>query len=182
MASLVLTLKTDETQARLQQDFQIDTGKPKEAALALAEHFKKVAGGITRASIDVQTGSADPVAASGTFTLASVVEDDAITIGTVTLTAKDSPSGENQFQTGGEDDTADAVVVAAAINDHSTLSQIVTATSAAAVVTVTSKIKGVIGNQLAISETGDTITASGSFLSGGTGGSTDAASTYSLGI
>jgi hypothetical protein len=36
MGSLVLTLKTDETQARLQQDFQIDTKKPKEAALALS--------------------------------------------------------------------------------------------------------------------------------------------------
>lgn len=182
MGSLVLTLKTDETQARLQQDFQIDTGKGKEACLALSEHFKKVAAGQTRAAVDVQTGSADPVAASGTFTLASVVQDEAVTIGAVTLTAKDSPSGENQWQTGGANDTADAVTLAAAINAHSVLSQVVTATSAAAVVTVTAKVKGVIGNQIAISETGTTITASGSFLASGAGGVTEAATSYSLGI
>lgn len=182
MGSLVLTLKTDETQARLQQDFQIDSGKGKEACLALSEHFKKVAAGITRATVDVQTGSANPVAASGTFTLDTVVEDDAVTIGTVTLTAKDSPEGEAQWQAGGADDTADAVTLAAAINTHSVLSQVVTATSAGAVVTVTSKVKGVIGNQLPISETGDTITASGAFLTGGTGGATEAATSYSVGI
>ena len=181
MGSLVLTLKTDETQARLQQDFQIDTGKGKEACLALSEHFRKVAGGITRAAVDVQTGSADPVAASGTFTLSSVPEDDAVTIGTVTLTAKASPAGENQWSQAGTD-TADATALAAAINAHSVLSLVVTASSAAAVVTVTSKIKGVVGNQIPISETGSSITASGAFLTGGTGGATEAATSYSVGI
>lgn len=182
MASLTITLKTDESQSLLQQKFQLNSNKAREAALALSEHFKAVASGVSRASVDVHTGSADPVAASGTFTLASVVEDEAVTIGAVTLTAKDSPSGENQFQTGGASDTADAVVLAAAINAHSVLSQVVTATSAAAVVTVMAKQKGVAGNQIPISETGTTITASGSFLSGGTGGVTDAASTFSLGL
>ena len=181
-STLLVTVKSDETQAYLQQIFKIDENKDREAALALSDMFRNFAGGIKRAQIDVQTGSAYPVRASGTFTLASVVADEAITIGTETLTFKASPANENQVQSGGADDTADAVVLAAAINAHSVLSKVVKATSDDAVVTVESRIPGVIGNLIPISETGTTITASGTFLENGAGGGEDEESSYSLGL
>lgn len=182
MGTLSLLIKTDETQALLQQKFALDLNKTREVAGELATYFKASAGGIKPCSIQLQTGSANPVAASGTATLVSVGNGDALTVGTVTLTGAASPANENQFATGGANDTADAVVLAAAINAHSVLSLIVSATSASNVVTITSKVPGVIGNQIPLSETGTTITVSGSYLASGAGGATDTIRTYALGI
>jgi len=88
--------------------------------------------------------------------------------------------GSDEF-IAGVSDTADAADLAAQINAHATMSEVVSATSAAGVVTVTSKLSGRVGNFLTISESGSTITASGAALSGGTGGGTSAAVTYSAG-
>lgn len=181
-STLVVTVKSDKTQARLQQFYKPNENKDREAADALADYFKSLACGVERGQVDIQTGSAVPVRASGTFTLASVVADEAITIGTKTLTFKASPSGEDQVQSGGANDTADAVVLAAAINAHSVLSKVVKATPAAAVVTVEARVAGVVGNQIPISETGTTITASGTFLENGTGGAEDEEASYNLGL
>ena len=181
-STLVITVTSDQTEAQLQQAFQLAANNDRQAALALSSFFKGLASGETRGTIDVQTGSVAPVKASGTFTLASVVEDEAITIAGTTLTFKDSPSGENQIQTGGASDAADAIVAAAAINAHSTLSTLVDAEASAAVVTVTAKVAGVAGNQIAISETGTTITASGANLANGAGGATGSSTQYSLGL
>lgn len=179
MSSLVLTIKSDRSLAYLQDRLQL-SGRPHVGKREL-QNFIQAQGPIYTGSIDVQTASADPVRASATFTLASVVENEAVTIGKTTLTFKDSPAGENQVQTGGADDAADAVVLAAAINAHSVLSKIVTASAAAAVVTVTARVPGVIGNEIIFSETGTTITATGSgYLASGAGGSEDTAVTYSF--
>jgi hypothetical protein len=159
----------------------IVTAESKTTMANVLAYLKGVAGGASDAAVDFQQDPADPVAASGTFTLASVQADDAVTIGTVTLTGKASPSGENQWATGGADDTADAVTLAAAINAHSVLGKVVTASSADAVVTVTCKVKGVVGNQIPTSETGTTITVSGTFLTGGTGGHANAATSFNFG-
>lgn len=181
MSTLSITVNAEESQALLQQLLKDEAGRPKEEAIALSGYFKDLATGIKSASVDVQTGAANPVAASGTFTLSSVPVDDTVTIGTVTLTAKASPANENQFSQAGTN-TQDAASLAAVINAHSVLSLSFVATSAAAVVTVTSKVKGTIGNHIPISETGTSITASGAFLAGGTGGGNDSVVTYSLGI
>lgn len=157
-----------------------DATAPKEAVVELRNWCDRVLAGNESASIDAQTDPEDPVAASMTYTLASVVADEAVTIGGVVLTAKASPSGEAQWASGGADDTADAVTLAAAINKHSTLSKIVTASAAAAVVTVTCKVKGFIGNFITTTETGTTITASAATLTGGTGGATSTAKTYAM--
>lgn len=181
MSSVVITIKSDDTQSYLQQLLQLDTNLKDQFINDLCRYLKSF-GKIRKADIDVQTGSANPVAASNTLTLASVAADDTVTIGNVTLTAKASPSTEDEFDQSGTD-AEDATDLAAKINAHSVLSQVVSASAASDVVTVTSRIKGVIGNQIALSQSGGTISigGDGTALEGGTGGATEAATTYELG-
>ncbi len=79
--------------------------------------------------------------------------------------------------------TYKACQLANAINAHSTIGQIITATYAAGVVTLTAKQKGVVANFIACSTTsGATITTAHTTMSGGTGGATSAATNYSRGL
>ena len=119
------------------------------------------------------------MAASGTFTLVSAIATDAVTIGQETFTASSTPSGENQWEIDGADDTADALSLATAINAHSTIGALITATVAAGVITLTAATKGSYANQIPFSSADATITASAAFLAGGTGGSEDAAESFS---
>lgn len=180
MSSVVITIKSTETQADLQQKLQLDANEKTRFRANLA-NFVKTAELLHQCDIDVQTGSADPVAASATLTLTSAVATDAITIGAVTFTATSTPSAETDWEIDGATDADDAAALASAINDHSTIGQIVTATSASNVVTVTCKTKGVVGNAINISSADGTIVASGANLSGGTGGVTEAATSYDFG-
>jgi len=181
-SSLVLTIKSEKTQAQLQDMLQISTAKDREAGLNLSSFFKDLASKAHRGVVDVQTGSAAPVAASGTLTLVSAIATDAITIGTTTFTATSTPTLSTDWEIDGADDTADAASLAAAINAHATVSQIVTASSALGVVTITAKQKGVVGNFIPISSADATITASGAFLTGGTGGVTEASTQFAFGL
>jgi len=181
-SSLVLTIKSEKTQAQLQDMLQISTAKDREAGLNLSSFFKDLASKAHRGIVDVQTGSAAPVAASGTLTLVSAIATDAITIGTTTFTATSTPTLSTDWEIDGADDTADAAALAAAINAHATVSQIVTASSALGVVTITAKQKGVVGNFIPISSADATITASGAFLTGGTGGVTEASTQFAFGL
>ena len=169
MSSLVLTVKTSKDTslfAKADQDNQNVT--------RIINLLSGLNVGALQAVLDVQYSSDDPVAASGTFTLTSAVATDAITIGTVTLTASSTPANENQWEIDGADDAADATALAAAINAHSTLSKVVSASASSSVVTVTALQKGVVGNQIPISSADATIVASGSFLTGGAGGAASA--------
>jgi len=177
-ATLKLTVNSDETQAFLQQMFQLDTNRSREAALALSRYFKDIASGRMRGSFDVQTGGAAPVRATATWTLASVIATDACTIGGVTFTFTSTPSAETDVEVDGADDTADAAALAAAVNAHSTIGGQVTATSALGVVTITAKEAGVSGNLIAISDADSTITTSSAYLTGGTGGADDTVVSY----
>lgn len=178
MSSIVITVKS--ARADLTR-FLRPSDERKAGLQSLAALFEGCMGGTESASVDVQSSASDPVAASVTATLATVAADDSITIGGVTLTAKAAPAGEAQWSQAGTD-TADAAALAACINAHSTLSKVVAATSAAAVVTITCLVKGVVGNFITCSEAGITITLSATALSGGTGGATTAAKTYSAGL
>lgn len=179
-SSFVLTVKANRSSTDMEARCKQASSSPREQAQLLAGFFRDLASGADGASIDLQTASAAPVAASGTITLASCATD-TVTIGGVTFTGSGSPSGDTQFETDGND-TADAAALAAKINAHPTLSKVVSATSALGVVTVTCLVKGVIGNFITLSETGTTITVSGATLSGGTGGAQGTATTYSLGL
>ena len=131
--------------------------------------------GANLGDVYVQGSTSDPVAASGTFTLVSAIATDLVVIGTETLTASSTPANENQWEIDGASNTLDAASLAACINAHSVLSKQVVATSALGVVTVTALQKGVVGNMIPISSPDTTITESGAFLTGGTGGATSSA-------
>jgi phage tail sheath gpL-like len=118
----------------------------------------------------VQIG-AGAVQATGTVTLVSFVANDTVTINGVVLTGKASPATEAEFACG-VSDTADAAALAAAINVHSTLSLILSATSALGVVTITALKPGLLGNcvTLAISAHGS---VSAARMASGTDGVTE---------
>lgn len=170
MSSVVLTIKTSRDPATFRK-----TSQDRENLNQLINLLSGVNIGAVQATVDVQSSSSDPVAASGTLTLTSAIATDAVTIGKTTLTASSTPANENQWEIDGASDTLDAASLAAAINAHSALSLIVTATSASNVVTITAKQKGVIGNYIALSSANATIVASATYLASGAGGATNAA-------
>lgn len=180
MSSLVLTLKLEKSQTQTKLEVQKSSTKDKEELRGLQNLLNGIAAGRQRATIAVQTGSADPLAGTtgGTITLSSFADADTIRIGNVVLTGKSSPTTEDHFEIDG-DDTADAAALAAAINAHSVLSQIISATSALGVVTVRSLIPGVISNQIYMAASAHATVVQ---LSGSTGGATEAAVTYNFGI
>lgn len=106
-----------------------------------------------------------PAKASGTATLASVAAGDTLTLAGVTFTASATlNTGQNFLQSG--TDTADAAALAAAINRYQQQTHC-SATSAAAVVTITALDYGTEGNAITLAETGTTITVSGATLANG---------------
>ncbi len=183
MSTLLISVTTEDTKAYLAQYYQPETGKPKQATKVLENFFRALGSGVKRGTMQVFCNGTSPVAASGTLTLVSAIATDAITIGTTTFTATSTPTLSTHWEIDGATDTLDAASLAAAINAHATVSQIVTATSATNVVTITAKQKGLVGNFIPMTSADATITASGTgFLAGGTGGIEDAGVTYSLGI
>lgn len=124
--------------------------------------------------------STNPIQATGTITFSSLAADDTVTVNGVIFTAKVSPSGANQFALGA-DDTAAAANFAAKIN-ASAIAKIVnvlTATSALGVVTLTAVQPGLEGNcnTTAISAHGS-VSGSGRLASGTDG--TQAAVNYGV--
>lgn len=107
-------------------------------------------------------------AASGTYTLDTVIATDAVSINGVSFTAVAAGATGNQFNVGA-DDTETAANLAAAINASATalVNQHVTASSVDEVVTVTAVNKGVFGNAVTIASADATITPSGARLTGG---------------
>lgn len=183
MSSMVITLKLEESETVLTQKYQLNSERKKEQALALSQLFKNLASGDKRGIIDVQTSSANPVAASGTFTLDTVIATDAVTVGGTTFTGTDTPSTNLHFDTDAGSDALIAASLASAINNHPDASDIVTASANGAVVTVTAKQEGEVGNEIVFTSADATITASGSGkLAGGTGGAIEAPTTYNLGL
>jgi len=144
-------------------------GQKHQNVIRLINLFTGLSSGALIGSVSVSGSTVDPVRASGTITLVSCATD-TVTIGKTTFTGTGTPSTSLHFETDGTD-TADAAALAAAINAHTDTSKIVTATSALGVVTVTANQAGLLGNHIALAETGTTMTISASFLAGGTGGS-----------
>jgi hypothetical protein len=177
MATLQIQFKTpvsDDATRRVRTGAQ-------EQAVDIAQYLSDLACGAQAGTIYVQTSSSDPVAASGTITCASVNADDTVTIGKTTLTAKASPSGEDQWSQAGSD-TADAASLVTKINAHSVLGKLVSATSSAGVVTVTSLVKGSIGNHIALaSSNGSRLAVSAAYLASGTGGPETSATSFAFG-
>lgn len=155
--------------------------KPKEEAISLRNMFHAFAGTDKIAKFNVEVNTGDAVSATGTITLASMVAADTVTIGGVVLTAVASAPTSIQFVVG--TDTVTAANMAATINALPALNQMVRATSAAGVVTLTCLVPGTIGNlvTLAISAHG-TVSGSGKLTSGAQSTTYSTVNTYRLGV
>lgn len=155
--------------------------KPKMEAIKLARFFEGAAGGLRNCKFDV---FANPVAATGTITFSDkATANDTVLINGVTFTAKASGATGDQFNVGASA-TASATNLAAAINASASalVSGHVSASSAAGVVTITSKFNSVAGNAVTTAkgvDSGSVITVSGARLTGGTNGSS---ATFHLGV
>lgn len=86
---------------------------------------------------------------------------------TFSVTIAGATVGATEFQIG-DTNALTATAIAASMNAQASLSPIIIATAASNVVTVTAQEEGIEGNNITLSTTGGTITASGSRLSGGT--------------
>lgn len=140
---------------------------------ALVTMLHGVMDGVYGARIRLSSDESTPVAASGTVTLtqASLTAGDAVYINGYALTAvagtATAASGTWSKDTSS---TAAATSLAAAINAYEPVRQFVTATSSSAVVTITAREAGAVGNSISLLEldAGGGIARSGSTLSGGT--------------
>ena len=147
---------------------ELDKGTDKYAAMrGWLNQLNKTVGGFTRTIVRANLAT---VAASGTigcdFSDAVDGTDD-VTIGPTTLSVEASPSGEDQFDSGATD-IAFAANLTTAINDHSVLSKIVkAATDGVDTVTVTCLFPGIIGNEIALTETGNGFTLGAAALASG---------------
>jgi hypothetical protein len=125
-------------------------------------------------SVSVYAATANPVAATGTITLSTVVATNTVTIGQTVFTFTASPSSNTAtavdvLVTGG--DTVAAAALAAAINNNTLgAGAYIVATSALGVVTISCRIPGTIGNNIALAKSGAPITLSASYMTTGAGG------------
>jgi phage tail sheath gpL-like len=125
-------------------------------------------------SVSVYGATANPVAATGTITLVSAVATNSVTIGQTVFTASASPSSNTAtavdwLVTGS--DTVAAAALAAAINANTLgAGAYIVATSALGVVTISCRIPGTIGNNIALAKSGAPITISGAYMTLGAGG------------
>ena len=170
--SLVITLNGADSKVKGLADARLVAGDNKSVS-ALVNLIKGVAHGSIIGSLEVRTASEASASASGTVTVASIQADDTVTIGKTTLTGKSSPSGQSQFDSDGSDSVV-AAAIASCINAHSTLSKYVEAEAAAAVVHVTVKQPGVIGNALAFTSSNGGRLAVSVFADGYGGAQSDA--------
>ena len=163
----------------------LKVGQPRQNLIKLANLVNGLKAGNLQGKVQLAGSSAVAVAASGTFTLVSVVATDACTIGKTTFTFTSTPSVSSataqDVEVDGASDTLDAAALAAAINVNEATKEIVYATSALGVVTVTARTPGVIGNYINISDADTTITTSATFLAGGTGGAGSVANPLTIG-
>lgn len=119
-----------------------------------------VAGAFTLSGATLSGGIDGGARQSLTATLGGVgTANDTLTIGSIVLTLVASAANENQVTIGGSA-TLTAAAIAAAINAHSKLKGLVSATSAAAVVTITFCAGGRMGALVAVSKVSTAITLS----------------------
>ena len=170
MATLNLTIKTNKDPAVFKK-----TSQDRENLNQLINLLSGINIGAVQATVDVQSSSSDPVAASATITIthANVTNGDTTTILNTVITAATSGNGTTSW-TIGADATADATAMAACINANTTLNKQIVATSAASVVTLTARQKGVCGNGFALTTSNAPAFALVAFASGA-GGATDTA-------
>lgn len=126
--SLLVIEDHEETAAKLTTMVQKNADNPHAFLSEFINWLMRMQMGLEHCSLRLEVGGAQ---AATTVSCDEVVADNTFVLGEVTLTGKVSPSGENQFAIGSDDDDA-ATNLAAAINAHSVLSQMVSAAVATA--------------------------------------------------
>lgn len=121
-----------------------------------------------------ELGSIGAVSATGTFTVAAgnLSNNDTVTIGGVAFTAKTSGATGNQFNIGGTA-LATAQACATAVNASSSCLGLVSAAATGTttgIVTFTSIVPGIIGNQITLAKSAANGTVSGANLASGAEG------------
>jgi hypothetical protein len=178
-STLTIVLSSPRTQAQL-GPFVKDASNNRLECTAIEHLFRRLNGGLESGSFQVTTSASAPVQASGTVTVVngSVTANDTVTIGATVLTAKTSGAVGPQFNIGASG-TITAANLAAAINANC---PVASATSAAAVVTVTCNVPGIVGNwvPMATSHTA-AFTLSAATLASGAGGAETTPVTYNKG-
>ena len=156
--------------------------KPHEQLSALMGYFNALNGGDRNGKVVAQVNSGDAVAAHGTITLSSFVATDTFTIGSETFTCEASgATGQNQFNVGGSD-TLSAAAAVLVINANTHLAQSVSATSAAGVITVTSKVPGRIGNYIGLAISAHGSVSAATLASGADATTYSTQNTYHAGV
>ena len=171
MSTLVLTVKTSKDPSLFKTASQ-----DRENLNRLVNLLSGINIGAVQATVDVQSSSSDPVAASASIavTHANVTNGDTTTILNTVITAATSGNGTTSW-TIGANATADAVALAACINANTTLNkQVVASIAVAGTVTLTALQKGVCGNGFALATSDATAFGLTAFASGA-GGATDTA-------
>lgn len=186
MSTLSIIVKSGRTGTDLADRLNVSSTSPRVVIQRLINTLTAVAGGVENASIDVQTASADPVAASGTITLsyADIANSDTVSVAGVTLTCVTGTPTGAQFKKV-TDGATTATNLATLINSNATTSLYVYASASGAVVTVTALVKHKLGNLVALATSNATgFVLSAAALAGGTGGTTAATApvTYAFGL
>ena len=152
MATVSLVIKTTKDPTKFTQ-----SSSPRTNLTRLINLLSGLAVGAVQGSVDVHASTNDPVAAAGSvvITYASAANNDTLTIGGVTLTCVTGTPTTDQFKKQTDATvTGDNLVTAIAAN--ATLAQLVSASNAAGTVTITCKMKGIIGNQIVMSTSNGT--------------------------
>ena len=172
------TIRITHPETAAQMDDLTRVGDAKEFLTRLQGFLDKVQSGSLagNASITAHIGGTAGVKASATATCGSVIATDTVVIGGTTLTAVANGATPTAVQfrigTGGgaTQDGLCATNLAACINANTTLNKFVSASAAAAIVTITALNFGVVGNKITLTSTGGTITVTGSgFFTSGAG-------------
>ena len=145
-SKLVLSINTSENSGDITPLVPVAAGAPELYIRAIRNLISKILTGAASASIRVVQGA---VSAVNAVTLASIVQNDTVTVCGTVFTGKDAPAGAVQFLTGTTDELS-AVSLAAVINAHTTVGKLVTATSALKVVSLTCNTPGLVGNFLTL--------------------------------
>lgn len=184
-ASLLITLNegTGRSATDLAGLVQISS-EPQNEMNALFDYLSGYLSGAGGGAMTVSLSSSALVAATGTVTAASVVAGDTVTINGVVFTATGDVAPANYFNIGASNTTAAAALVTSISASTTALIQgFVTASSDAAVVTLTAIPAGVVGNAYTLASSGATLAVSGSGrFTGGTGGLGSSTTSYSYGV
>ncbi|HET9554907.1 MAG TPA: hypothetical protein VFP50_18220 [Anaeromyxobacteraceae bacterium] len=166
MPSIVVSFNVSKSAADLL--INKDVTRARDQALAIDGLLVGLALGQYAGTFDVIASATNGVKASGTLTIAAGTGAVGGTIG-----------GTLKTVTWATSDTASAAALAAAINTDATINKLVTASSAAGVVTLTANMPGPLGNKVALVASGTGVTASGATLANGVGADGQP-TTYSL--